>query len=182
MRQLLSALCLLTSLISLSGHASDELKQQAAEALKPLAQELLATVQNGMASSGPEQTVQVCRLLAPTITERHNQQQQWQIRRTALKVRNPENHPDDWERQVLEYFAKQAEAGVPIASLNLFEHVDGHYRYMQAIPTGEPCLACHGQQIESTLAGTIDSLYPDDQAKGFRAGELRGAFSLSLPD
>ncbi|MOA58455.1 hypothetical protein D3C78_1828600 [compost metagenome] len=55
---------------------------------------------------------------------------------------------------------------------------------MKAIPTGEPCLACHGQQIKPELAAVIDQRYPQDQARGFALGELRGAFTLrrSLTD
>ncbi|RMG95091.1 MAG: DUF3365 domain-containing protein, partial [Candidatus Dadabacteria bacterium] len=31
------------------------------------------------------------------------------------------------------------------------------------------------------LAAKIRELYPEDRATGFRAGELRGAFTLSKP-
>jgi hypothetical protein len=52
---------------------------------------------------------------------------------------------------------------------------------MKAIGTAEPCLACHGKQIEPALAQLIDVRYPQDQARGFAQGELRGAFTLRRP-
>ena len=49
---------------------------------------------------------------------------------------------------------------------------------MKAIPTAEACLACHGHAVESELAALIDQYYPEDQARGFEVGDLRGAFTL----
>ena len=43
------------------------------------------------------------------------------------------------------------------------------------------CLSCHGPSLEPGLQATIESLYPDDQATGFRANDLRGLFWVTLP-
>lgn len=43
----------------------------------------------------------------------------------------------------------------------------------------EGCLACHGPAIEPKTAAAIEALYPNDEAVGFRVGDLRGAFSLT---
>ncbi|MFN7177274.1 MAG: DUF3365 domain-containing protein, partial [Thermaurantiacus sp.] len=53
-------------------------------------------------------------------------------------------------------------------------------RYMRAIPTAPQCLACHGPEeaIAPAVRAAIAERYPDDRATGFRAGELRGAFSI----
>lgn len=50
---------------------------------------------------------------------------------------------------------------------------------MQAIGTAEACLGCHGEKIKPELVELIDRHYPQDQARGFREGDLRGAFTLS---
>ena len=50
---------------------------------------------------------------------------------------------------------------------------------MKAIPTGEVCLKCHGSNVAPDVKAAIGELYPEDQATGFKAGELRGAFSVS---
>ena len=55
------------------------------------------------------------------------------------------------------------------------------WRYMKAIPTGEPCLACHGTALAPDVAETLARVYPDDQATGFDLGDIRDAFSIELP-
>lgn len=141
---------------------------------------LLETVQGAMRQGGPAQAVAACQTLAPGIAEAHGQDG-WRVGRTALKVRNPANAPDAWEREVLEDFARRAQAGEPLAGMQRAEVVDGEVRVMKPIATGAPCLACHGTQVELQLARLIRERYPDDQATGFREGELRGAFTLRRP-
>jgi cytochrome c553 len=57
---------------------------------------------------------------------------------------------------------------------------DGHktFRMMKAIPTAEVCTQCHGSEIAEPVAAKLDELYPEDQARGFEVGDLRGAFTL----
>ena len=50
---------------------------------------------------------------------------------------------------------------------------------MKAIPTGEVCLACHGKDINPDVASALDAAYPQDQARGYALGDIRGAFSVS---
>ena len=159
------------------------LEREASRLIPPFQQHLLQTVKTAIAAGGPVQAVQACRLLAPTIAVEHSQQP-WKVGRTALRLRNPDNRPDAWERQVLEGFLRRQSAGEELAQMSASAVVDGEFRYMQAIATGEPCLACHGQAIKADVAAQIEQSYPDDQATGFGPGELRGAFTLrrSLAD
>lgn len=181
MRLLTILTLMLTSSLALAQEAQyAEYQAQARALIQPFAQELLGTVKQAMAEGGPRNAVMACQTLAPAIAERHSLQP-WTVGRTALKVRNPDNQPDAWERQVLERFASAAAEGKPVAGLSHGEVVDGEYRYMQAIPTGEPCLACHGKNIDKDLVAVLDQRYPDDQARGFALGELRGAFTLRRP-
>ena len=41
-----------------------------------------------------------------------------------------------------------------------------------------PCLKCHGETIEPETAAILDELYPEDKARGYKAGQVRGAFTL----
>ena len=104
--------------------------------------------------------------------------------RTALKVRNPKNAPDAFERRVLEDFVAKVAAGADPAQLEHYEAVteDGErlFRYMKAIPmAAEPCAVCHGGALAADLKTEIEKLYPQDQATGFEPGELRGAFTVT---
>ena len=48
--------------------------------------------------------------------------------------------------------------------------------YVEPIHLQPLCATCHGESIEPTLLEAIRSRYPEDQAVGFRVGELRGLF------
>ncbi len=169
-------------LLTLNLHAApasdtDQLRNEAASLIPAFQQQLLATVKQAMAEGGLGQAVEACQLLAPEIALQHSQAP-WQVGRTALKLRNPDNAPDAWELSVLEQFAQRSAAGEPLAQLKRDEVVDGEYRYMQAIGTAAACLGCHGPDIRPELLSLLEQRYPQDQARGFREGELRGAFSL----
>lgn len=170
------------SALSLSAHAevpeTDQLASEAASLIAPFQQQLMATVKQAMSEGGPVQAIEACQTLAPEIAAQHSQAP-WQVGRTALKVRNPDNAPDDWEREVLEQFAARAAAGEPLDQFKHGEVVDDQYRYMQAIGTAQACLGCHGKEIKPPLLSLLDERYPEDQARGFAEGDLRGAFSLS---
>jgi len=170
----------LLAALSGSALAAPDMPKLAAEGaalIPPFQQHLLDTVKSALQDGGPAQAVEACQSLAPQIAAQHSAAP-WQVGRTALKVRNPDNAPDAWERQILEQFAARIAAGEPVAEVRHAEVVDGEFRLMKAIPTGEPCLACHGSAIKPELAAVIDQRYPQDQARGFALGELRGAFSL----
>lgn len=81
-----------------------------------------------------------------------------QFRITSLKPLNPNNAPDDWERQALEtfergateYFAVVQESGGPVL------------RYVGRLTTERACLTCHAKQ-------------------GYQLGDVRGGIRVSLP-
>lgn len=163
-----------------SPHDTDRLASEAASLIPPFQQQLLHTVQQSLASGGPASAVEACQVLAPQIAEQHSKNP-WRIGRTSLRLRNPANQADNWEHQVLQDFARRSQAGEPLAQMRQTAVIDGEFRYMQAIATGEPCLACHGSQIKAPLLALLDQRYPQDQARNFQPGELRGAFTLRRP-
>jgi hypothetical protein len=164
-------------------------EQHAAEAkalIKQFATTLQGELQAAIKAGGPINAVEVCKDKAPAIAADLSEQSGWQVGRTSLKTRNAAlNTPDQWEQAVLEQFEQrkqQGEAADAIAYAEVVEDADGKaFRFMKAIPTGEVCLACHGTDIEPDLADTLDAAYPDDQARGFALGDIRGAFTLSKP-
>lgn len=153
-------------------------------AAKGLGETLKAQLVAAIKAGGPVAAVGVCRSIAPAIAEDQSQAHAVKVGRTALKVRNPANAPDAFERRVLEDFVRKINAGADPASLEHAETVtqngESVFRYMKAIPTAaEPCLTCHGSNLEPALKAEIQRLYPDDQATGFDPGELRGAFTVT---
>ena len=167
---------------------SADLEQQATDSravVKQFAEELKGELVAAMQSGGPIAAVGVCNSRAPQIAAQASERTGWRVGRTSLKIRNPANAPDAWERSVLEDFEKRKAAGEDPQTLEYYSVVeqDGgqQFRYMKAIPTGELCLACHGSSLQPKLAEKLDALYPQDKARGFKAGDIRGAFTIIQP-
>jgi hypothetical protein len=168
--------------------AAPALAPDAAEA-KVLIAKLQSTLQGelmiAMREGGPVKAIEVCRDRAPKVASDLSHESGWIVARTALKVRNVLNAPDAWEKKVLEEFAARAAAGEDVATLEKSGVVEAGgtktFRFMKAIRTGEPCLACHGATMKPELEAKVKGLYPEDKATGFAAGDLRGAFTLQKP-
>ncbi len=158
---------------------------QSRELIKGFAQRLQGELKAAMAAGGPERAIPVCHTAAPAITRDKAAEKGWSVGRTALKLRNPANAPDPWERSVLEAFQEQLAQGADPATLERYETTmqNGRrvFRYMKAIPTQKACLTCHGPDVKASLRKQITELYPQDQAVGFQLGELRGAFTIVQP-
>jgi len=164
-------------------HSFEAQLAAARAASKDLGETLKAQLVAAIKAGGPQSAVGVCRTIAPAIATQASQSHGIEVGRTALRVRNPANVPDDFERQALEDFVQKIAAGADPAKLEHAEIVSENgettFRYMKAIPTAaDPCLACHGSNIDPGLKAEILRLYPDDRATGFKAGELRGAFTV----
>jgi hypothetical protein len=157
---------------------------QSKELIKALASDLQHTMKTAVKSGGFEKAISACQNQAPLIKQSHNQTSALEIKRTSLKWRNPNNSPDDWERQVLLAFEEQKRAGIAISKLNHSEVIETdstlEYRFMKAIPIKSVCLNCHGDesQITSPVAAALKQQYPLDNATQFKAGDIRGAFSV----
>lgn len=160
----------------------DALTVEARGIVKSFAGELLTTLQAAMKDGGTVGGMAACNVAAPTIAADAAKRSGWSVGRTALKVRNRANAPDAFEYKALQEFLTAAKAGDDLAKLERLETVTENgkrtIRYMKAIPTAEPCLACHGSDLKPETAQAIADLYPADQANGFALGDLRGAFTL----
>ena len=120
-------------------------------AVKGLGETLKAQLVAAIKAGGPIAAVGVCRTIAPAIAEEKSRAHGLKVGRTALKVRNRDNAPDEFERRVLEEFVRKIDAGADPATLEHAETVtqgdERVFRYMKAIPTAaEPCLTCHGSK------------------------------------
>lgn len=146
--------------------------------IKEFGGKLVKELKQAIKEGGPENAIKVCNIEAPKMATALSEKYNWQIGRTALKTRNPNNAPDAWEQVVLEQFEQRKQNGEKIKTLEYAETTDAGYRYMKAIPTKGLCLACHGENISEALKATLVELYPQDKATGFKAGDIRGAFTV----
>lgn len=148
---------------------------------------LMTTLQQKIAEEDPEAAIAYCRLEALPITAKIADEfpNVKNVRRTALRVRNPANTPDATDRAVLEAWQKDWQPGQPPAPM-VKEVVssDGQpeVRYYQPVPVMTTCLACHGDAttIAPAVRAALRSAYPEDQATGFADGDLRGAIVVTF--
>ena len=182
-------LVIVVMLFSLPFTVSADIDQYKAEAKKITGvffEALKGELGKGMKAGGPVAALGICNTRAPALAMEHSQNSGWNVARTSLKLRNPNNAPDAWETKVLQQFEEQRDRGEGPDALVYAEIVDDsdgeYFRFMKGIvmPPLEkmPCLMCHGEDLDPNTAAALDQLYPQDKARGYKAGQVRGAFTL----
>ena len=145
---------------------------------------LVGELQRAIVEGGPVNAIGVCNLVAPAVAADKSAEHAMDIGRTSLKLRQPTNEPDGWETAQLLDFERRRAAGEDPATIETGEYVlmGGRrvFRYMKAIPTGDVCLNCHGANLAPEVRARLNALYPEDAATGFAAGDLRGAFTITM--
>ena len=156
----------------------------AARACDGLQKELVAALGDALGKGGPVAAIEVCQLRAPQIAASVGAAAGLEVGRTALRLRSPANAPDAWERGVLADFQQKLAEGKPAEGLvttSVESAPDGHrLRYMRAIELKPVCLTCHGDELLPELREELARRYPADEATGFRTGDLRGAFTVTV--
>lgn len=151
---------------------------QAAEAAAKAAGGALKTrLMAAMAEGGPEAAVTACADEAQGITALALSGTQARAGRASLRRRNARNEGPDWVKAWLTEQGERPAAGAAGISA---AHQDGDVvvgRFLTPIAVEAPCLSCHGDQaqIPPEVAEILAARYPDDQATGYAAGDLRGA-------
>jgi hypothetical protein len=184
MRIFLIASCIFFSGLALAEPPSavPSAKEKSVAAIQELAGSLREALLAAMAADGPMGAVTVCHDIAPKLTQEISEKHGVVLGRTALRTRNTNNAPDAWEVAVLEQFNQRLANGEAIDSLAYAEQTPEGFRLMKAIPMGGPCLACHGSNLPESLSNKTYELYPQDQARGFEIGQIRGAFTVKVPN
>lgn len=93
--------------------------------------------------------------------------------RTSYKIRNTQNKPEAWMNDYLEKFKTTIVDPKKIQSV-IHKLPDGKRVYLEALYVAPQCLTCHGDAVSKEINEKIKSIYPDDQATGFKAGQFRG--------
>lgn len=174
---------ILVALTTLSAQADQsQALNSARQATNALAGSLKQALVGAMREGGPLAAIDVCHVSAQPITDQVSARHDWRVARTSLAVRNPDNAPDAWEREQLQRFQEKRDGGAAVSSLEVLEQKqrggETVQRYMKAIPVQAPCLACHGSELSEDVTQALDTRYPDDTARGYQLGDLRGAFTL----
>ena len=150
---------------------------------KTLVKELSTTIEE----NGPVAAIEFCSHEALPLTEGVAGEFSYKIdlKRTSLKIRNPQNAPDEYEKQALDYFQKKfLEESVVLSSYiqKITEKEDSWFYYYQPLMINSLCLNCHGEQgkLDPGLVEILNGTYPDDEASGYKEGEFRGLIRVKI--
>lgn len=185
----IALLCAAPFTATLADEDPKALAAESKEVVKEFFGQLKGELGKSMQASGPVATIEVCNKTAPSIAAALSEKHGMKVARTSLKTRNSDNAPDAWEEAVLKKFEERRAAGEDPAEMAFFEIVEENgqrnFRFMKAIgmpPLDQmPCLKCHGEEIDPKITAKLDELYPADKARGYKPGQIRGAFTLTKP-
>lgn len=138
--------------------------------------------------SGPVRAIIVCKYSAPETAASISREMGMRVTRVSLRPRNPTiGDPDVWEQKHLLDFEKRVAAGEKADGMErsevVVEPAGRYFRYMKAIPTGQPCLVCHGplENIPEAVRAKLNGEYPHDRGVNYGLGQVRGAVSVKKP-
>ncbi|MCB1357701.1 MAG: DUF3365 domain-containing protein [Maritimibacter sp.] len=188
MKPILLTAVLCSLALAAPARAADEdieaLKTEAAEIVASFSQELQGALMTAMKEGGPVNAIDICNEKAPEIAASAAAASGWSVARSSHRLRNPENAPDAYTAAAIADFVAREAAGEPAKGLARAEIVEEGgrqvFRFVKAIPTGQPCLNCHGgEDVKPEVVAKLAELYPDDAARGFSVDQMRGVFTLS---
>ena len=153
-------------------------------AIAELGTQLGGKLKQALGDGGPAAAIKVCSEVAQRISREIGEKHGLTIRRTALRVRNPANAPDAWEKKTLEELEplfKDPKSEVSMDAIVLRDASE--VRVLKPIRLQALCGMCHGSpdRLDPEVIKTIEATYPEDKAVGFHPGDLRGAFSVRVP-
>lgn len=158
--------------------------QDAQKTAQAFTQQLGGTLKQQIQDHGVVSAISFCKEVAPAIAKQHSTDVKT-VTRVSAKARNRQQGiPDAWETQALANLAQQASTAPADAPLEYSqittENGVRYYRYAKAIKVQAMCLKCHGQpqDISADVLKALDQHYPNDIARGYKAGDLRGAVSI----
>lgn len=141
---------------------------------------LSGQLQAALKEGGVPKAIEYCKLAALPLVDSLSELHQADIRRTSVKVRNPQDAPDELERKILDDYARKEAAGEdPVPVVKQIDPLT--IAFYAPIRLNEFCLQCHGK-VGDTLTEenyeVIKERYPKDEAIGYAAGDLRGMWSI----
>jgi hypothetical protein len=146
---------------------------------KATADTLKATLLQAIREKGLPGAVAFCHEKALSITQLYAEQKV-SISRVAERFRNPNSQLDSLDAAQWNRYQSLKTRGDSLAS-TVVETNDA-FVYYQPIILQPICASCHGNPatIPTDLLTTIDSLYPQDKARGFSPGDLRGMWKIAF--
>ncbi|MCB0478065.1 MAG: DUF3365 domain-containing protein [Crocinitomicaceae bacterium] len=142
---------------------------------------LLKHVGQAMKMGGPNAAIQYCNINALSITDSLSEANHVKISRVTEKNRNEKNVLAQEDLSIWEYYKTGA---INVQMPDTLVDFNGKKVFYRPIYIANPtCLNCHGQQgtdIMDVTVAKLDELYPNDKARDYNMGELRGMWKLEF--
>ncbi len=145
--------------------------------------ELLKNVSHAIKKGGPGYAIDFCNMRAISLKDSLSRLNSCQIRRIALKYRNPVDMPQtEKEREQLNQYQLAYQKGESIKP-EVYLFYDRIEYYQPIFIDKGTCLICHGnpgKQIAEETLEKIKARYPNDLATGFELNDFRGAWKITF--
>ena len=143
---------------------------------------LSGTLMGKLQSGGIPEAVSYCNAQALSLTDSMATHHGVSIKRTALKLRNELNRPNEEETEILHLYQDRLAYDQPLEHI-LEKNADGTVSFYAPILARQKCLMCHGtlgRELAPVTDSIIKSHYPNDLATGFKENDLRGMWSIKF--
>lgn len=163
-------------IINLTKHLGDSISKAAASVF-------MAKISEKYASGGFSAAAEFCSMEAYPMTDSLARSYKVFLKRVSNKNRNPNNHPSEMEKGILEAYEYSLEQGDQLGSNVQFIRPGDTILYNNPITIPSAlCLNCHGKpsQISPEVQAILKEAYPNDKATGYEVGDLRGMWSLKF--
>ena len=142
---------------------------------------LSENLQTAMERGGVPEAVAYCNLAASSLVDSLDQVYQVEIKRTSMRVRNPQNRPTIEEGKQLRSYQEQADAGKELKALMRQSGKDVIFHApIFVMPLCQKCHGKIGEELKKEDYEVIHRLYPEDEAVDYYTGDLRGMWSISF--
>ena len=170
--------------------AEREIQDVGENAIDRLAVAMVNEVRGALASGSAEDAVDMCHLkgLSTEGGSLPGMPRISAVKLTSLKVRSPDNTPDDADKLALASIDRTMAAGdaPPKILLQRVTLPDSapEWRVYKPLGLTTNCLVCHGNPADQSAAlrAKLHALYPDDQATGYKAHEWRGLIRVTVSE
>jgi hypothetical protein len=146
---------------------------QEIESLDVMRSGLAVTLEGSTEEPTLETFKQVCKpvgMKAKQLSEENG----WKVKQIAQKYRNPAHAPNLHDKMALAKFEQNPEL------IGFWEQDTDGVHYYRRINVEATCLACHGGK--NSRPKFVQDKYPQDLAYDFQVGDLRGMYSVLIPD
>ncbi len=185
MKRIILPIMLVAGASLLNAATEQEIKQEAKRAIMKMGGALKSHMKQNMKAGGPVQAAGFCLKEASEIVKKVNASypKGVSVKRVSLKYRNPANKPTVDEAKVLTAMQNDLKAHKQLPKMIVKELEKNSYKVYKPIFINKGvCLTCHGDAKTRDVEAykLIQAKYPTDKAVGYKEGDFRGAFVVTI--